>query len=187
MAALGAENLEAQEEWQLRVEYRQQLERFDGELHQLVAYRGIVTEQQHLALTNANYAGLYDDATRHRMMVWHMHPYGVEPASRMGSAELGINIFQRTQAALRIRQRNIRGEREILFAAEDVGVEIRATLERMGSPMPEDLPRYTQLVPGEWMPADHPSRIDWDAPAESAGADDSSPDVTFIEIIAPDA
>ena len=36
--------------------------------------------------------------------------------------------------------------------AEDVGVEIRLTIERLGGTMPEDLPLYKRLSRYEWVP-----------------------------------
>jgi hypothetical protein len=104
----------------------------------------------------------------------------------MGSTEMAANIFQRAVTKEVILDRDLQGIGPIARAAEGVGKEVRETLARTGTAMPEDMPQYPPLLPGEWMPADHPSRLDWDAPAEIAGEDEGGPDLVFIEIVAPE-
>ncbi len=91
----------------------------------------------------------------------------------MESVEMGANIFQRTMTADLISKRNLQGIAPIAATAKDVGVEIRLTIERVGGTMPEDMPQYPPLPPGEWMPLDHPARIQWD--------DDDDEPATFEE------
>jgi len=38
--------------------------------------------------------------------------------------------------------------------------------------MPEDMPQYPPLPPGEWMPLDHPARIQWDEDEKPAALEE---------------
>ncbi len=158
LAQLGAVAIQDEEEKALRATYRLQLHRFDAMLHELVTFRGIVTPAQHATLDEANYQGLYEVQSRMALVV-HRHlpmtalPSGVGPEGFMGPEELGVHIFQRTQAAARIKDHNSQGE-QVYLDAQDVGTEIRRTLERLGRPMPEDMPRYPMLRNAEWLPED---------------------------------
>jgi len=163
LAEVGAQVIESAEEQRLRADYRLKLHRFDGELHELVSYRGIVTPAQHQALTDANYAGLYGVTSEDALIRQRHLPFTGKPPDFMGSEEMATNIFQRAQAAARIKERDLHGSPDINAAAEDVGVEIRLTLERLGRPMPEDLPQYKLLSRGEWIPEEELSLIDWDS------------------------
>jgi len=58
----------------------------------------------------------------------------------MGSEELGANIFRATQADAKLRREGIQGKEAANRTHNEVGREVRATLERLGATMPEDLP-----------------------------------------------
>jgi hypothetical protein len=157
LAEIGSEVI-TDEATARRATYRLKLWRYDNRLHDLVAFRGITTPAQHQRLTDANYAGLYDtsgqDAVARMRRIWG------DPADWMSDEELGIHIFQRTQAAAQIERRDLQGD-AIYATAEDVGVEIRRTLERMGSPMPEDLPQMKRLSRGDYLPDDELPTLGW--------------------------
>ena len=176
LAQLGATVLQDEEEKALRATYRLQLHRFDAMLHELVSFRGIVTSAQHAALDEANYQGLYEVQSRMALVV-HRHlpmtalPSGVGPEGFMGPEELGVHIFQRTQAAARMKDHNSQGE-QVYHDAQDVGTEIRRTLERLGRPMPEDMPRYPMLRNVAWLPEEEQALFDqmqWDESTEEPG------------------
>jgi hypothetical protein len=176
LAELGAVAIQDEEEKALRAAYRLQLHHFDAMLHELVTFRGIVTPAQHAALDEANYQGLYEMNNRMALVV-HRHlpmsalPSGVGPEGFMGPEELGVHIFQRTQAAARIKDHNSQGE-QVYIDAQDVGTEIRRTLARLGRPMPEDMPRYPMLRNTEWLPESEQhflSQMQWDEATEEPG------------------
>jgi hypothetical protein len=176
LAELGAVAIQDEEEKALRATYRLQLHRFDAMLHELVTFRGIVTATQHADLDEANYQGLYDMNGR-MALVLHRHlpmtalPSGVGPEGFMGPEELGVHIFQRTQAAARIKDHNSTGK-QVYIDAQDVGTEIRRTLERLGRPMPEDMPRYPLLRNTEWLPENEQhllAQLQWVEAAEEPG------------------
>ena len=58
----------------------------------------------------------------------------------MGSEELGANIFRATQTAAKLRREGVQGKEAANRTHSEVGREVRATLERLGATMPEDLP-----------------------------------------------
>ena len=178
LARVGAMVMDIGEERLERARTRGELDRSDRELHELVEFHGITTPEQHAELTDANYAGLYNvacelDLLRRR----HMLP-GALPDT-MGSLELAANTFQRALTAEMIRQRQVQGTTNVTKTAHEAGQAIRASIDQVGGPMPEDMPQYPPLPPGEWMPEDHPSRINWNAGAD---ADDQGPPILLIEL-----
>jgi DNA-damage-inducible protein D len=159
---------EAPSERTTRAEERLKLQILDNGLHELVMFRGITTPEQHQRLTNANYAGLYNVATEEQLIQMRRLPFSSSLEEFMGVLELTANSFQRAGVASLIHQRNLQGDDVIAATAEDVGVQMRLMLEKMGLPMPEDLPRHRRLADGEWMPpemlAARDGAVDWDQP-----------------------
>ena len=72
-----------------------------------------------------------------------------------------------------------KGIGQIAARAEDVGVQIRLTIERIGGTMPEDFPRYRLISRGEWVPEDQLSLLDWDSPSEETNTED--PPILIIQ------
>jgi DNA-damage-inducible protein D len=155
LAQVGAATLEEEDdidERALRSDYRLKLHNFETALFELVSYRGVVTAEQRQALRDANYAGLYNVACEQDMIAKRRLPFMSTLEEFMGSTEMAANIFQRAQTADLVQRRNLQGVEEITTVAEDVGVEIRLTIERLGGTMPEDLPRHKRISRGDWMP-----------------------------------
>ena len=189
LAQVGASTLEEEEdadERALRSDYRLKLHNFDTALFELVSYRGIVTPEQRQALRDSNYAGLYSVACEQDMITKRNLPFMSTLEEFMGSTEMAANIFQRAQTADLVQRRNLHGVEDITTVAEDVGVEIRLTIERLGGIMPEDLPRHKRISRGDWVPGLRegdeyvPDEL-WSAELEDAG------ETTFpiVEIDAP--
>lgn len=166
LAQVGAETLEDNDgdAYRLRTRHRLKLYHLDTALMELVAFRGIITAEQRQALRDANYAGLYGMSGEQALVRFRKLPMGGELEEFMGTDEYIANEFQRSQTALVIKQRNLQGESEIRAVAEDVGVQIRLTIERIGGVLPEDMPRYRRLLRGEWMTSEllHSVSFDWD-------------------------
>jgi hypothetical protein len=199
LANLGAQRLDETEEKVLRLRYRRQLYQFDVALHEMVTFRGIVTKEQHERLDEANYEGLYEITGRggsrmalvlrkHLPMTALPNPTGhpgVGPENFMGYEELGVHIFQRTQLMARTQDRDSQGE-QIYDDAQDVGTEIRRTLERLGRPMPEDMPpHYPMLRVTEWLDDEEISalaQIPWSSASEDA---DEQYSVIYIDAPPP--
>jgi DNA-damage-inducible protein D len=170
LAQVGAETLEDNDTdaYRLRTHHRLKLHYLDTALMELVAFRGIITPEQKQALRDSNYAGLYGMSGEQALVRFRRLPFGATPEEFMGTDEYIANEFQRSQTALVIKQRNIKEEAEIRAVAEDVGVQIRLTIERIGGVMPEDMPRYRRLARGEWMTPEllHSVSFDWGGTAE---------------------
>ncbi|MBA3825352.1 MAG: hypothetical protein H0X24_15820 [Ktedonobacterales bacterium] len=178
---------EAPSERTVRAEERLKLHTLDKGLHELVVFRGITTPEQHQRLTDANYAGLYNVATEDELMQIRRLPFSSNLEDFMGVLELTANAFQRTGVASLIHQRNLQGEDVIAATAEDVGVQMRMMLAKMGLPMPENLPRHRRLADGEWMPeemlAARSGSIDW----EQALPDDPDRVIPIYEVTEGDS
>ena len=161
LAHVGAIVMDVGEERTLRAQNRAQLDQSERELHELVEFYGVTTPEEHAALDDANYAGLYNVACEMALLrARHALP-GNLPTT-MGSAELATNAFQRAMTADLIQQRDLYGIGEIAETAKDVCTEIRGVMQRMGATLPENMPQYPPLPPGEWMPPNHPSHMHWD-------------------------
>ena len=107
-----------------------------------VAIRGEITEHERTLsgtakmagvveyglFQNAGYRGLYN------MDLWQLRrhkgvPQGRSPLDFMGKTELAANLFRVTQTEEKIRGERIRGQKPLEHAAEDVGREVRRTME----------------------------------------------------------
>ena len=58
----------------------------------------------------------------------------------MGSDELVVNLFRISQTEQKLKNENIKVEKEANDAHNMVGKEIRKTIKRLGGTMPEGLP-----------------------------------------------
>jgi DNA-damage-inducible protein D len=67
-------------------------------------------------------------------------PHDEQLLDRAGRAELAANEFRITQTEQKITRERIRGEDEATMTHHAVGKEVRATIEKIGGTMPEDLP-----------------------------------------------
>ncbi len=63
----------------------------------------------------------------------------------MGKEEMAANLFRITQTEAKIRNENIRGQRALEFAAENVGHKVRQTMIQTSGNKPEDLPPAEDL------------------------------------------
>ncbi|HEY4879932.1 MAG TPA: DNA damage-inducible protein D [Candidatus Acidoferrales bacterium] len=57
-----------------------------------------------------------------------------------GRVELAANEFRITQTEQKLRVKNVKGQNLAISTHLEVGKEVRATIKRIGGPMPEDLP-----------------------------------------------
>ena len=89
---------------------------------------------------NFGYKGLYggesaDDIAKRKKL-----RYREEILDNMGSDELIINLFRISQTGQKLKNENIKIEKEANKAHYEVGSEIRNTIKRLGGTMPERLP-----------------------------------------------
>ena len=89
---------------------------------------------------NFGYKGLYggesaDDIAKRKKL-----RYREEILDNMGSDELIINLFRISQTGQKLKNENIKIEKEANKAHYEVGSKIRKTIEELGGTMPEKLP-----------------------------------------------
>ncbi|MBA3822639.1 MAG: hypothetical protein H0X24_01895 [Ktedonobacterales bacterium] len=166
LARVGAMVMDSGDERPLRQRYRAQLDQSDRDLHELVEFHGVVTEREHIQLSDANYAGLYDVTCEMDMLRRRPGHFPGDLEVTMGPLELAANLFQRELTSSQIRREDIQGIGPITDSARGSGADIRRLMAERGETMPEDMPQYPPLPPGEWMPADHPRRMNWNEPTE---------------------
>jgi DNA-damage-inducible protein D len=88
---------------------------------------------------NAGYRGMYNMDFR-RLVKRKGVPAGRSILDFMGRTELAANLFRITQTEEKIRNEDIRGQNTLERAHETVGREVRDTMRRIGSTLPENLP-----------------------------------------------
>lgn len=89
---------------------------------------------------DAGYKGLYGglgvDAIKTRK--------GIEPKEqlmdRMDTTELAANLFRMTQTRERLKNEQIRNQKEAIETHEMVGKKVRSTIEELGGTLPENIP-----------------------------------------------
>lgn len=64
----------------------------------------------------------------------------------MGSEELGASLFRITQTEAKMRRNNPLGLDKASAIHYTVGKEVRETIEKIGSTMPEDLPTSEKSI-----------------------------------------
>ena len=89
--------------------------------------------------TNAGYRGLYNmniNQLRQRKGI----PEKKSPLDYMGREELAANLFRMTQTELKIKNEEIKGQKRLEAAAEQVGKQVRRSMQEISGTRPEDLP-----------------------------------------------
>lgn len=116
--------------------------------HVRIANRNLFGAAQKVGVTNrgfpifndAGYRGLYGGLGRAQILARKGLPKKEELLDRAGYAELAANLFRITQTEQKLEREKIRGEHAATQTHENVGKEIRATIQKIGGTMPEDLP-----------------------------------------------
>ena len=101
---------------------------------------GLTTDKEYTVFQNAGYKGLYGG-----LDVSDIHGRkGLAENDKvldfMGSEELAANLFRITQTESKMQRENIQGVDASNAAHFKVGREVRASIERVGGTMPENLP-----------------------------------------------
>ncbi|WP_019672289.1 BRO family protein [Psychrobacter lutiphocae] len=95
--------------------------------------------EKYALFQNAGYRGMYN------MNLSKLKDYKNSPDVRrtlldyMGKDELAANLFRITQTELKMRNENIKGQRNSENAAEQVGRKVRKTMIEIGGIAPEDM------------------------------------------------
>ena len=89
---------------------------------------------------NSGYKGLYNGETANDISKRKNLRYREDILDNMGSAELIANLFRISQTEQKLKNENIKLEKEANETHYEVGKEIRNTIKKLGGTMPEDLP-----------------------------------------------
>lgn len=89
---------------------------------------------------NFGYKGLYNGETANDIAKRKNLRYREDILDNMGSDELIANLFRISQTEQKLKNENIRIEKEANEAHYEVGREIRETIKKLGGTMPEDMP-----------------------------------------------
>lgn len=88
---------------------------------------------------NAGYRGMYNmNLSKIRQL--KQVPSGRSPLDFMGKTELAANLFRITQTDEKIKNENVRGQKPLERAAENVGRQVRETMRKISGTPPERLP-----------------------------------------------
>lgn len=90
--------------------------------------------------TNAGYKGLYNGETADDIAKRKKLRYREDILDKMGSAELGANIFRITQTESLLEKQETKDEKIATNTHFKVGKAVRQTIKKLGGIMPEELP-----------------------------------------------
>jgi DNA-damage-inducible protein D len=99
---------------------------------------------QYQFFQNAGYLGMYNlniTSLKKRRNI----PAERSPLDFMGKTEMAANLFRLTQTEEKIKNKNIKGEKNLQKAAREVGHEVRQTMLRTGGTKPEDLQKAEDI------------------------------------------
>ncbi|MCL2447138.1 MAG: DNA damage-inducible protein D [Oscillospiraceae bacterium] len=123
-----------------RLVIRGEVKQWNQMLAEAACRAGLITDLEYATFQNAGYRGLYgglDVAGIHARKQ-------LKPKEKildfMGSEELAANLFRITQAESKLEREQVQGADAANLAHHEVGIEVRAAIERVGGTMPENLP-----------------------------------------------
>ena len=90
--------------------------------------------------TNAGYKGLYNGETADDIAKRKGLRYREDILDKMGSVELGANIFRITQTEALLKKQELPDEKIATNTHYVVGKTVREAIEKLGGTMPENLP-----------------------------------------------
>lgn len=135
-----ADELAALPEDQKRLIFRSEMTIFNSQLAQAAQQAGVIEPSDFATFQDHGYMGLYGGLRENDIHARKKLQPRDKILDYMGSEELGANIFRATQTDAKLRREGIQGREAANRTHNEVGREVRATLERLGATMPEDLP-----------------------------------------------
>ncbi len=107
---------------------------------------GITTTIEYAEFQNCGYRGLYGGLTAQDIAIIKGIPADENILDRMGSEELGANLFRITQTEAKLRRDNVSTVEEANKTHYVVGKEVRKAIESIGGTMPEELPPAEKTI-----------------------------------------
>lgn len=124
-----------------RVHIRGKLSEHEKSLSHVARLAGV---ENYAFFQNAGYRGLYNmDLGQLRLRKGI--PSGRSPLDFMNQQELAANLFRITQTEAKIQNDQIQGQKNLENTAHAVGKEVRSAISRIGAPMPETLPKASDI------------------------------------------
>jgi DNA-damage-inducible protein D len=140
-----ADELSELTEVQRRLFIRGQLRDHNRELAAAAQDAGVIQPRDFAIFQDHGYRGLYNGEGARDIAARK----GVRPGQIlefMGSTELAANLFRATQTEEKLRREDIQGKGAANRTHHAVGREVRATIERLGGTMPENLPTPAESI-----------------------------------------
>ncbi len=135
-----ADKLASLPEDQKRLILRSEMAIFNSQLAEAAQQAGVIEPSDFAVFQDHGYMGLYGGLRENDI---HARK-GLAPREKildhMVSEELGANIFRVTQTDAKLRREQVKGKDKANRAHFQVGREVRKTIKRLGSTMPENLP-----------------------------------------------
>ncbi len=134
------DELAALSEDQQRLYLRGQLADHNKQLAQTANQAGVIEPADFVVFQDHGYMGLYGGLRNRDIHTRKQLKRSQHILDHMGSTELAANLFRATQAEEKLRREGIRNKQRANRTHYEVGQEVRATIERIGGTMPEELP-----------------------------------------------
>ena len=107
---------------------------------------GVISDEEFAQFQNAGYMGLYGDETVHDIHRRKKLSSKQKILDFMNSQELIANLFRISLAEEKIRKEQIQGADNASAAHNQVGQEVRKTIERVGGVLPENQPTPAKSI-----------------------------------------
>ncbi|MEG1882000.1 MAG: DNA damage-inducible protein D [Clostridia bacterium] len=107
---------------------------------------GIETIIEYAEFQNWGYKGLYGGLTALDIATKKGIADGDDILDRMGSEELGANLFRITQTEAKLKREKVTTKRQANDTHFAVGKEVRKAIENLGGTMPEELPAAEKSI-----------------------------------------
>src|SRR5215213_3742817 len=127
-----ADELAGLTEAQRRLFLRGELSGHNKQLADTARQAGVVSSFDFAVFQDHGYMGLYGGEKARDIHQRKELKSNQKILDHMGSTELAANLFRSTQAEEKIRREKIKGKEAANQAHENVGKEVRATIERLG-------------------------------------------------------
>jgi len=131
-----------------RMELRDRVKDANRALNSAAKSAGV---QKYGVFHDAGYRGLYGGIGVQHIKAKKGIPEKEDLLDCINRAELAANEFRITQAEQKLQREHVRGEESAVQTHKQVGMEVRATIRKLGGTMPEDLPAAPSLkrLPGK--------------------------------------
>lgn len=137
---------ELKEAQKQRVELRQHVTELNKKLVDAAQDAGVPIKRMGV-FQDEGYKGLYGGLGSAEIKKRKKIPAKQNILDRMGSVELGANIFRITQTEDKLKKGNVKGEEDANSTHREMGRKVRDFIKQEGNTLPEDLPPEPDIKP----------------------------------------